>query len=109
MKKKLLSVIAASSVFAAFAQLPVSQLPTKKKVVLEEFTGITCQYCPDGHKIANQIKASKAPGEVILINIHTGGYATPGPGKPVDYTTPEGDLIANMPGMNITGYPTGSM
>ena len=37
------------------SQTIVSTSPENKKVVLEEFTGITCGYCPDGHAIANNI------------------------------------------------------
>lgn len=108
MKKQLLTIVAAGAVSSMFAQLPVSTTPQNKKVVLEEFTGINCQYCPDGHKIANQIKASKPAGDVMLVNIHTGGYATPGAGQP-DYRTSEGNSIASMTGMGITGYPTGAI
>jgi hypothetical protein len=77
-------------------------------VVLEEFTGIHCGYCPDGHRIANDIKAANTPGKVIPINIHTGGYATPSGTEP-DYRTAEGNAIAAISTMGITGYPTGSM
>lgn len=108
MKKQLLTILAAGAVSSMFAQLPVSTTPSNRKVVLEEFTGIKCQYCPDGHKIANQIKASKPAGDVILVNIHTGGYAAPTGNQP-DYRTAEGNAIAAMPNMGITGYPTGAI
>lgn len=108
MRKQLLTILATGAISSVFAQLPVSTTPSNRKVVLEEFTGIHCQYCPDGHKIANQIQASKPAGDVILINIHTGSYATPGAGEP-DYRTSEGTAIAGMPGMGITGYPTGAI
>jgi hypothetical protein len=55
-------------------------------VVLEELTGINCQYCPDGHLRAKQI-ADANPGRVVLVNIHAGGYATPGAGQPDLRTT----------------------
>ena len=42
------------------------------------------------------------PGNVFAINIHTGGYATPSGGSP-DFRTTDGDAIATMPGMNISG------
>lgn len=92
----------------ANAQLPVSTAAQNKKVVLEEFTGIHCVWCPDGHKMANDLKASKPAGSVVLVNVHTGGYATPGSGEP-DFRTSEGNTIAALPGMGITGYPTGSI
>lgn len=115
MKKHLLSVIAASSVFTAFAQLPVSHLQEHKKAVLEEFTGIYCGYCPDGHRIANSIYYAD-PSNVVLINIHSGGYANVATGEP-DFKTAEGTAIDGMSGvsgtlnvsMGITGYPAGDM
>ncbi len=90
-----------------FAQLPVSTAPSNKKAVLEEFTGITCVFCPDGHKIAGQI-ATANPGNFFPVNIHTGGFAAPqGPGT--DFRTADGNAIAAQPGMGITGYPQGAM
>ncbi|MGJ8661160.1 MAG: T9SS type A sorting domain-containing protein [Bacteroidota bacterium] len=90
-----------------FAQLPVNTTASNKKSVLEEFTGIYCQFCPDGHKIANNIAAAN-PGNFFPVNIHTGGYANPQAGAP-DFRTVDGDAIANQPGMGITGYPQGAI
>ncbi len=108
MKKLLLSSAGMGLTLSAFAQLPVSTAPQNRKVVLEEFTGIHCVWCPDGHKRANELKAAKPAGSVVIVNIHTGGYATPGSGEP-DFRTAEGTAIAAIPGTNITGYPTGSI
>lgn len=110
MKRKitLLTSLGLGLASLAQAQLPVSTTAQNKKVVLEEFTGIYCGWCPDGHKLANNLKASKPEGDVIVINVHTGGYAQPGPSDP-DYRTSEGAAISNISGMNITGYPTGSI
>lgn len=107
MKTKLLTLGALSMSVITLAQLPVSTAPQNKKAVLEEFTGIHCGYCPDGHKIATNIYNAD-PNNVVLINIHTGGYATPGAGEP-DFRTTDGNNIAAMPGMGITGYPQGAM
>ena len=106
MRKQLLTLLAAGATGSMFAQLPVSTTPQNKHIVLEEYTGIYCGYCPDGHSIANTIYANN-PGSV-LINIHTGGYATVAAGEP-DLTTTMGTAIANMAGMGITGYPAGSV
>ena len=57
---------------------PVSQSPQNKNVVLEELTGINCQYCPDGHKLAQQLSDAN-PGRVVLVNIHAGGFAPNNP------------------------------
>lgn len=105
MKRIVLSVFAMVASLAAFAQLPVDSTVQNKNVILEEFTGIHCGYCPDGHKIANQIVSSN-PGDVFVINIHTGGYATPNAGEP-DFRTPFGQSLAQQSG--LTGYPAGTV
>lgn len=105
MKKQLLSILAASFVFTASAQLPVSTTPQNRKVVLEEYTGIHCQYCPDGHKKAD-VLIGFYPGNAFGINIHVGGYATPSAGEP-DFRTAYGTALASQ--SNLTGYPAGSV
>jgi hypothetical protein len=55
--------------------------PCSKNALLEEFTGINCVYCPDGHKIAKQITDAN-PNRAFAVNIHTGGFATPSAGQP---------------------------
>ena len=90
-----------------FAQLPVGTAPQNKKAILEEFTGIHCGYCPDGHYIANVIQASD-PANTVLINIHSGSFANAAVGEP-DLKTAIGSAIDLMPGNGITGYPAGTM
>lgn len=87
------------------AQTIVSTNPENKKIILEEYTGIHCTYCPDGHEIAQSLKDAN-PENVFIINIHTGGYATPSSGEP-DFRTSFGDAIAAQ--SNLTGYPSGSV
>ncbi len=88
-----------------FSQNIVSTLPLQKNAVLEEFTGIHCQYCPDGHAIAQSI-LNNNPRRAFVIAIHQGSFATPSAGEP-DYRTPFGDAIANQTG--LTGYPSGTV
>ena len=106
MKKKLftLTILVLSSL-GINSQTIVSTSPENKKVVLEEFTGITCGYCPDGHAIANNI-ANNNPGNVFLINIHQGGYANPG-NSGFDFRTPFGNALAAQVGANF--YPSGTI
>ncbi len=87
--------------FSLKAQVYVSTRPSYRNVILEEFTGRNCQYCPDGHVIANQISASN-PGRFWAINVHTGGYA---PTTYPNFNTQDGATIVS--GFNIDGYPTG--
>jgi hypothetical protein len=104
MKKTLLSAFLFSLCFVN-AQTFVPTTPQNKKVILEEFTGVNCVFCPQGHVIANNIKNAD-PNNVFLINIHVGGFATPNAGQP-DFRTSFGTAIANQSG--LTGYPAGTV
>lgn len=104
MKKKLLYMFLLSCVFVN-AQTFVSTTAENKNVILEEFTGISCGFCPDGHSIANSIHDAN-PNDVAIIAIHAGGFASPqGPGT--DFRTTEGTAIDSYWG--ITGYPSGTV
>ena len=100
MKKTLLILVAAmlTTMFAS-AQVTdtiVSMTPSNRNVVLEEYTGVNCQYCPDGHRRANELKAAY-PDRVSVINIHQGSFANN------TYTTQFGNALANQTGLE--GYP----
>lgn len=70
MKKFTLTLIALLSMsFTVKAQQYVSTTPSNRNVILEEFTGRNCGYCPDGHVIANQISANN-PGRFWAVNVH---------------------------------------
>jgi len=107
MKQTLLLIggVFASSVTLFAQQTPVSQTPQNRNAVLEELTGIHCGYCPDGHKRANDI-ATANPGRVVLVNVHAGGYATPGAGEP-DLRTTDGTALDGF--FNPEGYPAGTV
>lgn len=87
------------------AQVLVSTQPSYKNAILEEFTGIHCTYCPEGHAIAQSILDAN-PGRAFTIAIHQGSFAVPSAGEP-DYRTPFGDAIAGQTG--LTGYPSGTV
>lgn len=89
----------------SIGQTIVSTSPENKKVILEEFTGIYCGFCPQGHAIAQAIQNNN-PDNAFLINIHVGGFANPNPGAP-DFRTPFGSAIANRSG--LSGYPAGTV
>lgn len=106
MYKKLLSLTALSFISAGlFAQTIVSTSPENRKVVLEEFTGIYCGFCPDGHAIANSIQSAN-PDDFFIINVHQGGFAIPIGSHP-NFITPWADGIANQTG--FLGYPAGTI
>ena len=102
MKKLTLAIMALMAfTFSLEAQVYVSTTPAKRNVILEEFTGRNCQYCPDGHAIANQISASN-PGRFWAVNVHAGSYA---PTSYPNFNTTDATAIAN--GFQIDGYPAG--
>lgn len=105
MLKKLPILVATFFAFAAFGQTIVSTTPENRNVVLEEFTGIYCVWCPDGHVIAQAIQDAN-PDRVSLINIHTGSFANPSGNAP-DFRTPFGDAFAAQSG--LTGFPSGTV
>ena len=83
----------------------VSTAPQNKKVVLEQFTGIRCGYCPDGHSVSQAIKAQN-PDDVFLIYVHTGHHARPSSNRP-DFRTDFGEALATQ--ANVRNYPTASV
>ena len=106
MMKNLLTIALALVTTFAFAQTFVSTTPENKNVVLEEFTGIYCGFCPDGHVIGQGLHDAN-PNDVFLINIHTGGYANPnGPSDP-DFNTIFGAALGSASG--LAGYPAGTV
>jgi hypothetical protein len=104
MKKTLLTSFLLT-IGVVYAQTFVPTTPQNKKVILEEFTGVNCVFCPQGHVIANNIKNAD-PNNVFLVNIHVGGFATPSAGQP-DFRTAFGTAIAGQSG--LTGYPAGTV
>lgn len=74
--------------------------PQNRLAVIEEYTGINCGYCPEGHKIVNNL-VKKYPGRAFAVNIHQGTYAAG------TYTTTEGNAYARE--ADIEGYPSGSV
>ena len=103
--KKIIFPAFALITFIASAQTFVSTSPENKNVILEEFTGISCTFCPAGHLIGQDLHDAN-PNDVFLINIHTGGYASPqGPGT--DFNTSFGSALASQSG--LCGYPAGTV
>jgi len=87
-----------------FSQTIVSTDSQNKKVVIEEFTGVACQYCPIGHTIVQNL-IDDNPGNVFAIKIHEGGYAE---GYTPDFTTQWGTSIVSQSN-NGGSYPSGTI
>lgn len=73
--------------------------------VLEDFTGVRCGFCPDGHVVANGIESSLGD-DFVAIAVHGGSYAAPAPGW-ANFTTIFGDALISQ--ANVGGYPAGTL
>ncbi len=78
--------------------------PGYRRVLLEEYTGMQCSFCPEGHKIANEIKEAY-PEDCFLVNIHATSLAAPYPGG-VDLRSDYGEDLAER-FLNGSGLPSG--
>ena len=74
-----------------------------KRVLIEEFTGVQCSNCPDGHRIIDSLKHSLG-NKIVVVSYHTGIFANPLPESSYDFRTQEGDKIQNLLAPS-TGYP----
>jgi len=104
--KFILSILLSALCLISTGQTIVSTTPENKNAILEEFTGIYCVFCPDGHLIANNLKYSY-PNDLFLLNLHTGGYAIPSSPNDPDFTILENDSVASL--SNLAGYPAGTV
>ncbi len=78
-------------------------------VVLEEFTGHKCTFCPNGTREIVRLDA-KYKDTLIPIGIHAGNFAVPNP-TGTKYTTnfrvANGDGETYLQTFNVSGYPSG--
>jgi hypothetical protein len=87
------------------AQDIVVTTPQLKNIILEEYTGLNCPYCPYGHQEAEAIY-DNYPNRTAIINVHTGYYSQPSEGQP-DFRTEWGAALASE--ASVAGYPAGSV
>lgn len=105
MNKSLQCVIMSVFMMPAFPSgaWNVGTEPTGKSAVIEEFTGIHCPNCPDGHVRASELLRAHH-GEVFTIAIHAGPFATPRVNEPNFITTEGTEIHDHFP---VNGYPCG--
>lgn len=83
--------------FAFFALLPnLGFSQTVKKVILEDFTGTWCGWCPEGTVIVEQLLAAN-PTNFIPVASHNGDALEIADGAAIDV------------GLNVTSYPNGAV
>jgi hypothetical protein len=89
--KKILLLVSCGLVFGVCilqAQGIVSTIPSKKKVVFEEFTAKHCSVCPRGTKKAHDYQETN-PNNIFLIHVHVSSLAA---GHP-DYRTSTANFL----------------
>ncbi|MCG9879379.1 MAG: Omp28-related outer membrane protein [Bacteroidia bacterium] len=77
----------------------------KRVALLEDFTGVRCGFCPDGHVRAKAV-ADANPGKFIILAVHGGSYANPQTGW-ANFTTKYGGSIISF--AKVSGYPAGTI
>ena len=100
--RKLLQIVLVLAAVPAYAW-NVGTEATHKSVIIEEFTGIHCGNCPDGHKRAAALQRMH-PDNLFVVAIHAGSFATSYLDEP-DFVTKAGELIHNHFG--VSSYPSG--
>lgn len=77
-----------------------------KKVLIEDFTGQTCQNCPEAAEEIHTLQSiSSYENKVIAIAIHAGFFSNTNNTFTTDFTTDEGTAIHDFFG--ATSYPIG--
>lgn len=89
-------ILALFTLVTVRAQYQVSTQPQTKHILLEEFTGVNCGNCPDGHRVAAALQTAQ-PEIMHLVSIHAGYFCPPSPEFKIDegaeidaYFAPEG-------------------
>lgn len=101
--KRILSIILASVSFGVMAQqVPVSTSSEKKNVVIEDFTGVYCGWCPDGARIADNLR--NASGGKFCVMAVQCGYLSGG-GLEIQ----EGTILEGLLKTEYVGYPCGAI
>jgi hypothetical protein len=104
---RLILSLLATFPFIALAQLPVSQAPEYKRVILEEFTAYRCGFCPSGHELANDIEVALGDENVIQVGYHSGSLAMPFSPVEPDFRTADGDVLYSFFG--VSGTPSAAV
>lgn len=80
---------------------------TQQKVLLEDFTGHKCVYCPAAQVVAQELAESYGEDKLIVVAIHAGFLASPTPGSTFEYdfTTEAGTEYYNF--FSIGNLPNG--
>lgn len=83
-----------------------STKPSNRNAILEDYTGVRCGYCPQGHTLA-KAAADANPGKFIILALHaSGNYSSPTAGW-ANFETPFGPSFLSQ--INVAGFPAGTL
>ncbi|MEG2177614.1 MAG: Omp28-related outer membrane protein [Bacteroidales bacterium] len=85
--------------------MKVSKDFESRKILLEEFTGMHCGYCPQGHTVARNLTQAQK-GNIYVLAIHTGFLSVPGSDEP-DFRCDYGEALYKQSGEG--GFPSGTL
>lgn len=113
--RSILVLLTLTSLYACQEQCPLlsntpndtTQTTQQKNILIEEFTGVKCVQCPEGHDIAQNI-ADANNGRVEIVSIHNGFYAVPYNFSLYNFKIAEGTAIENLVGP-ASFYPTAAI
>ena len=83
-----------------------STTASNRVALLEDFTGVRCGYCPDGHVRATAAQDELGKDKFIIMAVHAGSYAAPAAGW-ANFTTAWGAAIDGQ--ASVAGYPAGTI
>ena len=80
----------------------------KQNVLLEDYTGHTCNNCPAAAEDAHQLETAFGSDRVIIVAVHAGPFANPAPPDyPADHRTTVGTELDNAFRISRAGNPNG--
>jgi hypothetical protein len=108
--KKIYLPILLFATLGAQAQIPVSHSVQKKRILMEEFTGMHCGYCPEGHNKLEEL-LNNNPGTIDAIAVHASQLAEPFSTSEIDMQTTFGYnlLVQAYDNYQATGLPYGTV
>ncbi len=77
---------------------------SSKVVLIEEFTGVKCNNCPRAAEKAKSYE-EQAPGQVVVLAIHSSNFSVPDEKHPNDFRTVEGTELYDF--FSPIGVPSG--
>ncbi len=88
---------------------PVEMLPTEippgdKKILIEDFTGVSCPNCPEGARLIENLKAT-FPDRIVSLAVYTDGFDDREPESLYDFKIEEGQMMQDYIG-TLIGKPS---